>query len=338
MSENNQEQLRQENEQAIEELKRKSEAPASKKKRIMQIFKYLFLVLVAVFLIRYFKNNAADFASRIKSIDRTVFISAVLVFFVYKFMHALLFHYITVLNDCDIDWKDAVIAFLFSILGKYIPGKVFMLLARIPPYAERGRSVRKVTVCFFLENLCTLLGAAFLFILSLLFMPASFREQYSWVVWAAIGMIIVFLICLNPKILNFFLRIAGKLIGKKDMEISITYSQMLKVVFLFMLNWLVNGVGFYLICRSICPEVTLNYLFFVAGLFGLSVVIGILALFAPAGVGVREGILIAGLVLIISRADADAISIVARLWMTVSELIMIAAAAIINVIRKRKKA
>ena len=44
----------------------------------------------------------------------------------------------TKLNHCGIGYFKAITAYLYSILGKYIPGKVFMLLARIPAYEEEG--------------------------------------------------------------------------------------------------------------------------------------------------------------------------------------------------------
>ena len=62
---------------------------------------------------------------------------------------------------------------------------------------------------------------------------------------------------------------------------------------------------------------------YVGGIFGLSAIIGILSLFAPSGIGVREGVLIAGLLLIMPEEYAVIISIVSRLWVTVAELVLI---------------
>ena len=65
-------------------------------------------------------------------------------------------------------------------------------------------------------------------------------------------LVILFFICINPKIINFFLRILERFI-KKDLSIPITYPQMIKVVLLFICNWLVVGVGFYMLVCSIYP-------------------------------------------------------------------------------------
>lgn len=305
----------------------------SQKKKLMKWAKRIFLILVAVFLVRYFYNNIDDYKNLDMDINWGVFAGAVLFYFLYKISLASLWHYLTVLNDCGIKYFRAITAYLYSILGKYIPGKVFMLLARIPAYEEEGKSIGKVTVCFFLENICTLLGAAFLFLVSLFFFPNDVLGQYQW---AAVLLVIAFFICINPKIINFFLKYVEKIMKKDNLRIPITYGQMFKVVGLFIGNWIIVGIGFYMLTCSIY-QIPVSELLYVAGIFGVSCIIGILAVFAPSGIGVREGILVAGLQLIMPMEYAVVISIVSRLWMTVSELALIGIAFIVNKIKGWKK-
>lgn len=310
------------------------EAPEScKKKKWMKWAKTGFLVLVAVFLIRYFYRNYDEYKNLDLSINWGIFTVAVLLYFLYKLTLASLWHYLTMLNDCAVGYFRAITAYLYSILGKYIPGKVFMLLARIPAYEERGRSISKVTICFFLENICTILGAAFLFLISLFFFPNGLLKQYQW---AAVALVIAFFICINPKIINFFLKYVGKVMKKENLQIPITYPQMLKVVGLFILNWLIVGLGFYMLTCSIYP-LPLSQFLYAAGVYGVSCIIGILAIFAPSGIGVREGIMVLGLGLVMPSEYAVIISIVSRLWMSVSELVLIGIAFVINQLRRQKK-
>ena len=49
---------------------------------------------------------------------------------------------------------------------------------------------------------------------------------------------------------------------------------------------------------------------YVAGIYGLSCIIGILAVFAPSGLGVREGIMLLGLGLVMPKEYAVIISII----------------------------
>ena len=121
----------------------------------MKWAKRLFVVLVIIFLVRYFYLNIDDYKNLDMMPDWRVFAISVVFYFIYKLMLATLWHYLTWLNGATIPYPDAVTAYLCSILGKYIPGKVFMLLARIPAYEERGVKVSRVTICFRLENICT---------------------------------------------------------------------------------------------------------------------------------------------------------------------------------------
>ena len=304
-----------------------------KKNKYMKWAKRIFLILVLLFLIRYFYKNFDDYKNLDLKINWPVFGVAVLLYFVYKITLASLWHYLTMLTDCSIKWSKAVTAYLYSILGKYIPGKVFMLLARIPAYEEEGKSIAKVTVCFFLENICTLLGAAFLFLLSLFFFPNDLLKQYQW---GAVLLVAAFFVCIHPKVINFFLSYVEKWLKKDNLRIPITYGQMLKVVGLFVCNWIIAGLGFYMLSSSIYPLPWSQFLY-AAGIFGVSCIIGILAIFAPSGIGVREGIMVMGLSLVMPSEYAVIISIVSRLWMSVSELILIGAAFLINKIKEAGK-
>ena len=184
------------------------------KKTILKALKILFGVLVVVFLVWYFWKNWDEFSEKIMNVDMGIFVFSMLFYFAYKITLASLWHYITKLNGCAIKYEKAVTSYLYSILGKYIPGKVFMLAARLTYYKEEDAPLAKVTVCFFIENVCTLLGAAMLFIVSLLFFPNELLENYKWL---TVALIVIFFVCIHPKIINFFLGLIGKLF-KKDLK------------------------------------------------------------------------------------------------------------------------
>lgn len=303
------------------------------KKLILKVSKILFAVLVVVFLVWYFWKNWDEFSEKIANVDIGIFVLSMLFYFVYKFTLASLWHYITKINNCAIGYEKAVTSYLYSILGKYIPGKVFMLAARLTYYKEEEAPLPKVTVCFFIENVCTLLGAAMLFIVSLFFFPNELLENYKWI---TVALIAAFFVCIHPKIINFFLGIIGKLF-KKDLKIPMKYSQMLKVVLLFIGNWLIVGTGFFILVQSIYPSIELSQMLFCAGIWGISAIMGILAIFAPSGLGVREGIIVAGLMMIMPEGDAMVISVVSRLWQTIPELALVVLAFIWSRIRKMSK-
>lgn len=303
------------------------------KDKLLKALKIIFGVLVVVFLAWYFWKNWDEFSEKIINVNIGIFVLSMLFYFAYKITLASLWHYITKINNCSIKYEKAVTSYLYSILGKYIPGKVFMLAARLTYYKEEDAPLSKVTVCFFIENVCTLLGAAMLFIVSLFFFPNELLENYKWL---TLLLIAAFFVCIHPKIINFVLRLIGK-IFKKNLEIPMKYSQMLKVVLLFIGNWLIVGFGFFILTKSIYPAAEWSQMLYCAGIWGVSAIMGILAIFAPSGLGVREGIIVAGLMLIMPQSDAMVISVVSRLWQTIPELLLVALAFIYSRIRKLKK-
>ena len=286
---------------------------------LLKVSKIVFMILVALFLFRWFYRNYDDIRKLDLKPKWGYFLLSLVFYCMYKLTQASFWHYITVLNGAAISYTGGVKAFLYSILGKYIPGKVFMLLARIPPYQEKGISAGKVTMCFLLENVCTILGAGMLFIVSLFVFPMAEFQQYKWL---TIVLIIVFIICINPAILNFGLNLLGKIVKKDISKIQITYPQMLTVVLLFVLNWVIYGTGFYFLICSFYP-LPLSQWLYVSGIYALSCIAGILAIFSPSGIGVREGILLLGLGLIMDQNLAVMLSIIARLWAVLTELVLI---------------
>lgn len=299
------------------------------KKTILSICKTAFGVLAVAFLVWFFIKNREDFA-KIDGVNIGVFVLSMLFYFVYKFTLASLWHYITKLNGCSIKYDKAVTSYLYSILGKYIPGKVFMLAARLTYYKEEDAPLSKVTVCFLIENVCTLLGAAMIFLVSLFFFPNDLLSDYMWL---TVLLIVAFFVCIHPKVINFFLRIAGKLL-KKDLTIPMSYPQMLKAVLLFIGNWLIVGAGFIILVKSIYPELLASQMLYCAGVWGISAIMGILALFAPSGLGVREGIIVAALSLIMPVEYAVVVSVVSRLWQTIPELVLVALSFIYSKVKK----
>jgi uncharacterized membrane protein YbhN (UPF0104 family) len=303
-----------------------------KKAAYIKWIRIIFIVLVVLFISKYFIKNYEDLKSLNFKVNWIIFFTSMAFFFLYKITLASLWHYITIINDAKIPYMKAITAYLYSILGKYIPGKVFMLAARLIYYDTEGAKKRKVTICFLIENILTLLGAALLFIISLLFFPNNLLSDYKYL---TVGLIVLFFIIINPKILNIFLGILERITKKIDLKLTFNYIEMLKLVFLFIINWSIVGIGFYILVCSIYT-IPLSQALYTAGVFALAAIIGILSLFAPSGIGVREGIIIIGLSLIMPSEYAVILSVISRLWSTIPELILAGIAFIITKITKRK--
>ncbi len=303
------------------------------KKTVIKIMKLVLFAVAAFFIVRYFWKNYDAIAATEVQISPLPCIISLLIYMVYNINLASLWHLITVKTGAGIRYPRALSAYLTSIPGKYIPGKVFMLALRFPEYDEQGVPLRKISVDFVLENVCTLLGAGFLFLVSILFFPV---EVDTIIVVIVALMMVAFFVCIHPKILNFFLRLLQKLIKKDDLQIPFGYADMLKIVLLFIANWAIAGLGFYMMVDMISP-VPASQMLYVGGVFGLSVVIGIVSLFAPSGIGVRETVMVIALTAVMPESTAVVVSVVSRVWTTVAELLLIGVGFAMKAVIKRRR-
>ena len=82
---------------------------------------------------------------------------------------------------------------------------------------------------------------------------------------------------------------------------------------------MVGGIGFYLFVDSVFP-VSPHQILFLTGALAFSSILGLIAIFAPSGLGVREGALVYLLSLMMPESVAVIISILTRIWMTLIEI------------------
>ena len=289
------------------------------KKKAIQLIKIFVLLLVFVFIGRYLYKNINELKKLEIKINFSVFIISMITFWIYKLANAFLWHYITLLAKCSIPVEKAVIAWMYSLLWKFIPGKVFYLGGRLYFYHNEGISKTKISFCFIFENICTLVAAAFLFIVSLIFVNVDFLNKYKYI---SVFLLVLFFIIINPYFFKTGINLLLKIFRKEPLQLVISYMDILKVVSLFILNWIILGFGFYLLVNSIYPVHTGEF-FFITGTYALACIIGILSLFAPSGIGVRESIIVIALKIIIPESVTIVISIVSRIWATAGELFLV---------------
>lgn len=210
---------------------------------------------------------------------------------------------------------DAAAIWLASNLGKYVPGKIWSVLAMGLLARARGASPVAATGSSLLMQVASIVtGLALAAALG-----PSFSHKGAWVVVVAIAGVItlVFAQRLFPRLAT----IASKLSGR-DLAVSSVPARAVWIAAICtLLAWVTSGYAFQLIARSIGygDGPTSAYV----ATYAASYVAGFLALFAPGGIGVREGALVATMQRagLATPAEAAAIAIASRLWLTVLELV-----------------
>lgn len=172
-----------------------------------------------------------------------------------------------------------------SQLGKYLPGKAGSILMRIeayPPGTKKG-----VLMATGVETVAALSSACLWVLIAMAFLPALIPP---YVRYAAGAGIILFFFILYPPVLkksaNWFL----KLLKRTPLELLPDYKLMLSMIGVNMLIGLPYGLGLFFAFQSL-HEISWTYFLTIVGAFYVADVVSIAAFFAPAGIGVREGVI-----------------------------------------------
>lgn len=229
---------------------------------------------------------------------------------------ALIWHLLTITSHVGIPLPKALAAWFYSQLGKYLPGKVFLYLGRLHFYVREGRSVGPVTVAFGVETIGNFAAAIFTVLAAVLTVDAPALDPYRWALGAAL---VALLVALHPKFIGWLIQIAARALHRRPFEVTLTYPQLLRYVGLYVLNWLLFGVALYVFIRSFYP-LEISSILYLTGAFSFAGMMGIIAVFAPSGLGVREGILALFLGQVMPVPVALVVSVASRVWLTIIEL------------------
>lgn len=205
-----------------------------------------------------------------------------------------------------------------SYLGMYIPGKIGVIAFRITHYQKQGISAVKVGYSFFIEMVLSVLSAVFVVLLSSIFIDLPYINNNLYAVFL---LLILLLSAIHPRLISFYTKVYFKYI-KKSAQTHITpynYFFYLKIIALQFIKWIFVGIGVFILINSV-TELSPTYIPFITGLYAFAAISGMVAVFAPSGLGVIEGILIVGLKTIFSNSVAGLISILVRLWKICGEL------------------
>jgi len=259
-------------------------------------------------------------------------LSTVIFIFSY-FIQIWAWYLITVKLEIAINFQETLESWFYSQLGKYLPGKVWLLLGRFYFYESKGKSKKIISIALYFETITMLMAAGLLFLTSLFFFEEVKLDSLKGSFWWLSFLFILIFFSLHPRILqktfNWFL-IYFK---KEPLSLVISYFDALWILFVCVLAWVVGGIGFYLFVDSIFP-VSLNQILFLTGALAFSSILGLIAIFAPSGLGVREGALVYLLSFMMPGSVAVIISILTRIWMTLIEIGLIGVVYLLSKIRK----
>ncbi len=214
---------------------------------------------------------------------------------------------------------------VFSQMGKYIPGGIWLFASRTVFYQQNGMPTLIASGVVVWETLSILITGIVIVLVSIPTLPV-----FKWGMIGSIGaagLLIAAAISLwqMPRFWEWLtrLRIPGaQLMLRFVNETADRRTKLLRGhLILAAVSWVIIGSGFYLLTLSFPPLRGLSLLSANA-IFIASWVIGFLVLIAPGGIGSREAALIAFLLPLISPSEALAFAVIARIWWTLGEALL----------------
>lgn len=295
-------------------------------------------IVVAIFF--FLGKMVWDHWNQVKDTPFTLrpfpFILSTLIFAFSYFIQIWAWYLITLKLEIALSPSETLKTWFYSQLGKYLPGKIWLFLSRFHFYESKGKSKKAISIALYLETVTIIMGAGLIFLAALIF-HREIRLFYSWrhPGWLVLLFLLGF-IFLHPRVLQKILNWALIHFKREPVSLSISYSDVLWILFVCIISWGIGGVGFYLFVDSVYPAAP-QYILFLTGALAISSTLGLIAIFAPSGLGVREGALVYLLLLMMPPPVAVIISILTRIWMTLIEIGLIGMVYLISRFQKESE-
>ena len=202
-----------------------------------------------------------------------------------------------------------------SWLGRYIPGNVAWVASKVFFAGQHGIRKGVLGVTAVIE-----VGVQLLSALALAFLLLGVSGRFSHVnldirVLAGVAFFGI-LLMLIPPIFNRCISAAMRLIRRT--ELSHTYHLGNRAFFQFFGQYcaihLLGCLPYYLLVRSVWPVMGLDELAFLSGVHLLAGALGVLVVFAPGGLGVREGVQVILLAPVLPDEIVLVVIVLARVW------------------------
>jgi uncharacterized membrane protein YbhN (UPF0104 family) len=222
---------------------------------------------------------------------------------------------------------NALKIYLYSQFGRYLPGKAWAYVGMIY-LGEREGLPRNILAASVVYQIVLSVAASFIFPLVILsfapgLLPAGLNYFPLLLIAAGLG-------CLHPAIFNPMLGVALRIlkIGELSKGVFLNFADLVKIILLYFLAFVVNGIAFFFFTNAFFAAAWHDILNF-AAFFILASALGAAAVFAPSGLGVREGFLTLFMKRYFTVSGAVFISLAVRIWATIIEVIIFLAVYLI---------
>lgn len=206
--------------------------------------------------------------------------------------------------------------FFVGQLGKYLPGSVWPVLVQMDMGRRHGVPASRMAVSFFVSLglsvlTGTVLGAPVLVLAG---------ENLIWLRWPAVAVAVVgAVVLLWPPALNRLLVMGLRVLRRPPLERHLTGATVARATLLMVGTWGFFGLALWFLAVDLGADPRAALPVSVSG-YALAYTAGLLFILAPAGVGVRDVLLMVTLAPVLGGAPATAVALLSRLVATAADI------------------
>jgi len=293
-----------------------------------KVWSTIFLLVILIFLGLYLKSIDFHRLSRLH-FQWSWLVLGSLIAVLYRFMAVFIWRVILRSLGTETLPPFAVMSDVFAKawMARYIPGTVTWVAGRIYLASAYGISKSRLTVSSLLEGGMQIVAGVVIAMPLIGFSHQAHRLSADIKI-LAIVISAGCLIALMPPVFNRLLHLAHLIIKrqKPGHELRVNGRAVFRSFLLFVVASFITGTANYFAARSIDPFLHYHIFFYLVGAFSLAGAIGIATPFLPSGIGVRDGVLLVLLGLVIPKESALAITVFSRFWSVAVDAIFFVAA------------
>jgi glycosyltransferase 2 family protein len=213
----------------------------------------------------------------------------------------------------------ALQAEMLSMLAKYVPGGVWTPAARIVAMRRFGITDTPVLLAsILLEAGLSAVAGMLVFLASLPFVGVPVGAPLG----PLVAFLVLVLVLLHPRVFRWLARKTLRRFGAEDFE-PLAWRDSLAILCFYLLTWPVGGVALFFLMRAVGGDPDIAAIPFLGGAAAVGAIVAVLAVFAPSGLGVREGAMYGLILAVSSEGVALGATILNRFAITIVEALLL---------------
>jgi len=278
-----------------------------------------FVVVFTAVLGYFLRDVWADALPLLREADVVYVGLALLLLAAYYLLFVLGWQWILAGLGIGIGYPLALQAEMASMLAKYVPGTVWTPIARILWLRRSGVDATSVVFgSIALEAGLSAISGVLVFALGLAILGESSRTLLPLVTFAVIVAVL-----LHPRVFVPVSRRAFARIGWPPLPV-LSYRAMVGLLLFYGASWLVGGVAVLFLARSLGADPGWSSVPYLGGTAAVGAIVTVLSVFAPSGLGVREGSMYGLLLAVVPAPVALGVTVLNRLAITIVEALLLA--------------